>query len=419
MAERDFLTDVFNDCVERMRGGASIDDCLRRYPQYAADLRVMLFSAEAVRRAQAPAGEAAQAQMNARFRFEAALQQKGRQRGMPAFLRYAAAAVAVVFVGGAALAAVSQSALPGDALYGVKRAGEQALLALSGGLDDGRLNDRRVEEIRALLAAGRTEEVDFEGLLIARIGNDWLVGELPVSVSDDVQGAAGVQIRDHIRVSAFTTPNGDLIADSILLLERGLTPSPTPSSTIVPTSTATLSPTATVTASATASATATLTRTPTATPTPSRTPTVTPSVTASATATPTATRTPSSTPTLPANVCAPVAPAGWVTYFVQPGDTLSGLAASTSATLAQVLEPNCLTMTSVLLAGQRLFLPRLPAATVASPPPVQPTDDSGHSGSGSDGSGDDSGDDHSGSNSGSGSSGGGSGGSGSGDDNPG
>ncbi len=41
MAELD-LTNVFNDCVDRMAQGQSIDDCLRRYPQYTSTLRPML-----------------------------------------------------------------------------------------------------------------------------------------------------------------------------------------------------------------------------------------------------------------------------------------------------------------------------------------------------------------------------------------
>jgi hypothetical protein len=116
-------------------------------------------------------------------------------------------------------------------------------------------------------------------------------------------------------------------------------------------------------------------------------------------------------------VCVPTAPPAWVTYRVQPGDTLSGLAAATGTLLEPVLATNCLTLQSVLIAGQPLFLPRLPATLAApsQPAPAEPTDDSGNSGSGSDDSGHDATDDHGGSgNSGSGGSGSGSSGSGSG-----
>ena len=36
------LTDAFNDCIDRLNAGQSIDDCLRAYPMFADELRPML-----------------------------------------------------------------------------------------------------------------------------------------------------------------------------------------------------------------------------------------------------------------------------------------------------------------------------------------------------------------------------------------
>lgn len=44
------LTEVFNDCVERLAQGQSIDDCLRRYPQYSSSLSPMLEAGALVQR---------------------------------------------------------------------------------------------------------------------------------------------------------------------------------------------------------------------------------------------------------------------------------------------------------------------------------------------------------------------------------
>ncbi|MFN8377965.1 MAG: LysM peptidoglycan-binding domain-containing protein [Anaerolineae bacterium] len=395
MAERDFLTEVFNDCVERMRAGASIDECLSRYPEYAADLRPMLLSAEAVRRARVSASETQQAQLSARFRFEAEMQQDTRRRrGIPVLARYAAAAVAILVIGSGVLAALSQSALPGDPLYGIKRAGEQMLMALAGSTDSDRLSDRRVEEIQALLTAGRTEEVTFDGEVSAQNAGNWQIGGLSVTVPDDLDGAEDIHVGDRVRVSAFTTPNGDLIAHALLLLERGLQPptsTPVPPTPVLPTLVPTSPATSTPFPVPSQTIIPTVEPPPTLTASPSATAIVTLMPTASATriATRTATPTPSPTPTPirvtpSATVCTPVAPAGWVLYRVQAGDTLSGLAATTGITTNQLLQVNCLTVTTVLMVGQPLYLPSLPATV---PPTVQPTDDSGH----------DAGDDHSGS----------------------
>ncbi len=374
MAERDFLTEAFNDCVERLRLGANLDDCLRRYPQHAPELRELLAAIDAVQRSQIPASEARQAQMNARFRFEAALRENSaRRRGVPAVLRFAVAAVALVVFGGGLLFAAARSSLPGDALYGIKRAGESAMLALGGGVDDGRLNDRRIEEIRELLTGGRTAEVSFEGQVFAQMGENWLIGELPVSVPAGTPDAGEIRIGDRVRVEGFTTPNRQLVAHRLVLTGRALlqTPEPTSAPTVAP------------------SATPLYTVTPanTATPTPSATPTLTPT----STRTPSPSPTPSATPTSTPITCAS-APSGWLTYTVRAGDTLSGLAAATGVTLDELLAANCLSISSLLIAGQPLFLPRMPATTAA--PLAAPTDDhGGNSGPGGDDTPDDDPDD--------------------------
>ncbi|HYO88853.1 MAG TPA: LysM peptidoglycan-binding domain-containing protein, partial [Candidatus Limnocylindrales bacterium] len=350
MAEHDPLYDAFNDCVERLLAGEHLEDCLRRYPQYSVSLRPMLNSAEAVRRAQPSRAEATQAQMNARFRFEASLRAGTRRRGLPVPLRYAAAAAAVLIVISGALVIGSQSALPGETLYGVKRAAEQALMALAGEQDSAQVNERRIEEISLLLAAGRTADVRFEGVIDAQAGQDWRIAGLPVLVTSDTPGAADAATGDRVQIAGYTTPSQQLIASAITMLERGLAPTPslqpsllatfTPAPTFTSTSTSTLSPTPTLSATAT----------------PSATPTATPMLSATATpsATPTATQTP--IPRTPSpTVCATAAAAGWVAYRVQPGDTLSGLAASTGTSLPEVLAANCLTSSSLLLAGQTLI----------------------------------------------------------------
>ena len=51
------LIDIFDDCVRRLNNGASIEDCLRIYPQYASELRSLLEAGEQVRALRSPTTE--------------------------------------------------------------------------------------------------------------------------------------------------------------------------------------------------------------------------------------------------------------------------------------------------------------------------------------------------------------------------
>jgi LysM repeat protein len=79
--------------------------------------------------------------------------------------------------------------------------------------------------------------------------------------------------------------------------------------------------------------------------------------------TPTTTITPSLTQTVPVPTAISCThPAGWLTYIVQPGDTLSGLAIRYKRTILEISQVNCLDVNG-LQSGMIIFLPPLPTRT--------------------------------------------------------
>ena len=118
----------------------------------------------------------------------------------------------------------------------------------------------------------------------------------------------------------------------------------------------------TTTATYTATLTATLTHTPTSSPTwqptslSASTTSALDSVTPSSTWTATVTLTP---PPSPAN-CPP--PAGWLVYFVQPGETLDAIAARYRISSAELQGANCL-LTPALIPGVVLYVPPMRTQT--------------------------------------------------------
>jgi hypothetical protein len=75
------LTSAFNDCLDRLNRGQSIEDCLHAYPQDAAQLRALLETVWVVRRAAPPeASAAARARVRAQVMQAAAQMEQSPRR---------------------------------------------------------------------------------------------------------------------------------------------------------------------------------------------------------------------------------------------------------------------------------------------------------------------------------------------------
>jgi hypothetical protein len=386
MSERQ-LIEAFNDCVNRLANGESIEECLRRHPQHAVALRPMLEAGLLVRRAQISPVEVVQSQDRVRARITQEVQGL-RVRPRASYGRYVALAASLLLVfasvfGSAALG--SANALPGDPLYGVKRGIEAITLALAGS-DSLReeYNARRISEIKQLLALQRPADVEFRGNVELIDGTTWLVSGVALDVAPGTPGTAAARVGDTVRVRAQTTTAGTLIATAVELVNNQddpptPTPQPTEDSTPVPTIDTTETPT---------------TPAPTRTPRPTRT------------APPTPTR---------ADGCNAAVPAGWQLYTIRAGDTLSEIALYGDVSLDELMEANCLTFQSVIRPGQPIYVPAIlptdsprpaqastPASGAQSPPNGSsnqinppsddnkpPSDDNGNDDSGNDDNGED------------------------------
>jgi hypothetical protein len=347
MVESD-LNSAFDDCIDRLADGYSVDDCLRRYPDLAASLRPMLEAGLLARRALYPASEVAQAQYRVHLRVAQATADVAplavNRRAAPA-RRWLSMVATLIVVFAALLAGAAfgaDSSLPGDTLYPFKLMTESVRLALS---NNSALSEqfarRRTDEIKQLLALGREAQVDFTGEVQAIDGQDWQVAGLDLDVAPTIPEASLVRVGDEVAVTARTTSNSELVAITIKLVDERreqlpLTDTPVSTPTNAPTTTATLMPTNTRRPTATATNTLAIQQ---------QLPIVTPT----------------------SEVCLPSQPDGWVIYSIRAGDTLSGLAGSTGISLEELMRVNCLTNPGLIVAGQKLFLPFAP------PTPLPPT----------------------------------------------
>lgn len=167
------IENILAECLKALQSGeVDVEGCLRRYPERREELEPVLRAWEWVQTAPA-VNPSQEFQREAHDRLlaklepqEAPRKTKRARRPILGGLRWAMAALAVLFVvlmSGAGAAYASEGALPGDGLYSAKTAIEEVRLAFADSEGDVSLfnefANRRVEEMQALVAAGRPEDL--------------------------------------------------------------------------------------------------------------------------------------------------------------------------------------------------------------------------------------------------------------------
>jgi len=172
MAER--FENILEECLERLRQGESMEQCLARYPEQAADLAPLLQVAAATQKTSSAVQPRPEFKERSRYEIQSQLHGKERKTEpkktsfvgwMP---RWAVAVVSVILVflvAGTGTVAASTSSMPDDTLYPVKLATERARLGLTrGDIKKARVNvrlaDRRVKEIVYLARKGDSRRLD-------------------------------------------------------------------------------------------------------------------------------------------------------------------------------------------------------------------------------------------------------------------
>lgn len=314
------LENALDECLAGLAQGESLEACLARFPRLREELEPLLRTAQAVQWNIPRAAPPADALIRARNRFlaEAARRrQASAQRRMPmprfapVFQRGLATAMLVVMLMVALLGTssiVSANSLPGDPLYGVKRASERVRLFLTLDAETRATLERyyealRVAEVKQVVEQGRQVQVDLAGT-VERVEGDTVVVEgIPVRLPEAALADAPA-VGSKVEIVGQTHEDGTVTvkalsvrATPVVTAVSGSAPAPaataTPPVEQRPTATPTAVPTAKPTA--TPEPTATPTTVPTAQPSatvPASTATASPSATSTATRTATATTTP-------------------------------------------------------------------------------------------------------------------------------
>jgi hypothetical protein len=169
MKKRKF-NDILNECLERvLNKGATVEQCLDAYPDYATELEPLLRTALAAQDA-ATTRPRPEFRERARYQFQAALREMAARKSPIHFSwqpRWAVAVISVVvlLLAGSSTVAAASSSLPDEPLYPVKMATEAVQLKLTFS-DLGKAElyvkfaDRRVAEIVKMAEKGNVAQVE-------------------------------------------------------------------------------------------------------------------------------------------------------------------------------------------------------------------------------------------------------------------
>jgi hypothetical protein len=197
------IEDAFNDCFERLLSGESLESCLSRYPEHAAELDIMLRTAFDVKRRVFPVQPRPEFKYWSHVRLQGIQNSTYRQAASnklsPSNVRrnlaISMAALLVFVIASSGTAAASSDALPDQPLYGVKLAVEQVQITLTP-------SDTDKAELYANLAEKRAHEI----AVMASQGKSDKVASTTVRMYDQLDRAEQLLVKSETTGTTTTTP---------------------------------------------------------------------------------------------------------------------------------------------------------------------------------------------------------------------
>jgi hypothetical protein len=264
---------ILDDYLARLQSGEGLESCLASYSEQADELRPLLELATDVWAVPTPRSKPSVVRAG-RWRMMDAVDAKfGAQPVSRAFLsrytgrliartserifgkenenmkltaRFAILAVVVMLLlGGGRAVVVSSDALPGDTLYPLKLAVEDARLRFTGDRDQREqleleFQAERQTEVRELMLKGREAEVRFWGELLALDDLSWNISGLAVELDAATVATGSPTLGATVKVQARTQANGTILARRLTVQDAPrsiplVTPTPYPTYTPYPT----------------------------------------------------------------------------------------------------------------------------------------------------------------------------------------
>lgn len=235
----DSFESILDESISALQAGVPVEEILAEAPEYAGELRPLLYAATVLANPNPQlAPEAQKSALRDKYltqvaklpapthpstgeKVQAVISIVRRRLTRKAVLSDLATVTITVLL--TLLMAVfilsyaAQDALPGDFLYEVKRDSERVQLYFTSDRSEliRQFNQRRLAEIDQLIQQNRAAVVEFRGTLENKGEHLWIIGGYTVLVPDDVTINGEPEEGTEVEVMAFLRTNQVLVADVI------------------------------------------------------------------------------------------------------------------------------------------------------------------------------------------------------------
>lgn len=235
---------ILDESISALQAGVPIDEILAEVPEYAAELRPLLYAATlladpnpklaplekkaALRQeymqqvAELPTISTAPFSQKAQAIFRIVKRRSTRKAILNDLLTLTITLLLTLIVGAFTLNYLALDTIPGDLLYGPKRLSERIQLTLvidptrHSALED-RFNQRRLAELEALLQQNRVGPFEFKGMVETIGENLWIVEGYTILLSEETAIRGKIQEGDTVKIAGKIQRNQVLVADTVSL----------------------------------------------------------------------------------------------------------------------------------------------------------------------------------------------------------